>query len=81
MSPSVRLSYNRYWNHFTQDIQRLDLDFWPYSNHEALIPSIEQVLSAFPIASLHDDAQNFQAWSSKDELSDEKIANSNLGRE
>ena len=81
MAPPVRLSYNRYWNNFSPDIERLDLDFWSYANYTSLIPQMETTLSDFSAVNLHDDAKNFQLWSFTNELSDEKIANSHLGRE
>ena len=81
MSPPVRLSLNRFWDHFSPDIQRLDLDFWFNSNQSELISKIEWELSNFSINSLKNDAKNFQLWSSNNELSDERLANSPLGQE
>ena len=75
-----RLNYNRYWTNFTEEIQRLEVDFWFYACNDSVIPAVENLLQQFSIEDLHENVKNFRHLNFQGELDDCGFSDSMLGQ-
>lgn len=76
----LRLDFNRQWSNFTSDIQRYELDIWLYNNNPDLGQTINRTMEGIPDLLLLHEILTFHERSQRRELTDEWLANSQIGR-
>lgn len=76
----IRLSFNRQWSNFTSRIQRYELDLWLYNENHNLGQTIDRTMTGLPDLLLLQEIHTFHERSQLRELTDEWIANSQIGR-
>ena len=76
----LRVNFNRQWNNFTPEIQRYEVDMWLFNNTPELGRAVDSVMTDFPDSFLWFEILSFHGRSQRNELSDEWLARSALGR-
>ena len=76
----IRLPFNRQWSNFTSRVQRFELDIWLYNENHALGQTINRTMEGIPDLLLLHEILNFHERSQQRELTDEWIAESQIGR-
>ena len=76
----LRLDFNRQWSNFTNDVQRYELDIWLYNNNPDLGQTINRTMEGIPDLLLLHEILTFHERSQRRELTDEWLANSQIGR-